>query len=137
MLNNIVEVNRVCVNCGKFDEVKDADIYVEENCMCDGTEVRVMYYVCPVCGSNNAVQIDSEYTKSLLRHCRDVVFDSMNESKEDRARSDKAYKKASEKLRKARATLNRHLLGKDIVKKDGEILIKGLTIIQTDGKIKK
>lgn len=127
----MIKAETICGKCGRVDEVIQPMLKKMIAYDSVGQELELLYYTCPQCRTDVVVQIDNESTKGLLNGCLGIVHTAMKNGRKWQKTSQKRQKKysrLSESLRVERKKLMDLYDHSELYDKQGNVLIKELTI---------
>lgn len=128
----MIKAETICGKCGRVDEVIRPMLKKMIAYDSIGQELELLYYTCPQCRADVVVQIDNESTKGLLNGCLGIVQMAMKNGRKGQKTSQKRQKKysrLSESLRAERKKLMDLYDHSELYDKQGNVLIKELTIL--------
>lgn len=134
----MLKAETICRRCGRVDEIIQPMLKKKTVYNGSGEELELLYYTCPQCKTDVVVQIDNQVTKGLLSDCFRIVHKAMESGRNGKKTSQKQQKKyfeLSKHLRINRSKLMDLYKGSEMYDKEGNILIKGLTVSGGSGII--
>jgi len=113
-----LQIDAVCENCKYKIKLNSSSVEVSTFITNDDKIVYITWYKCPECGRIHYIQIDDDYTRRLLEHCKDALKQAMVYNSKNQT----PPKKIKQKLEKARKKLSNARL--ELMKQYNETVFK-------------
>ena len=89
----MLKAETICGRCGRVDEIIQPMLKKKTVYNGFGEELELLYYICPQCRAEVAVQIDNQVTKGLLNDCLKIVHSAMKSGRNGKKMSQKRQKR--------------------------------------------